>query len=353
MLNAAQSYKQAQVNTVGRADITLMLYDGLLRFLDLAAENMEQKNIQEKGNCISRALDIIHELDSTLNMEKGGEVAKGLHNLYLITNKNLLMANLKNDLAVLKSVRQNMQVVRDSFFEAMQTKEAKEMLLKMGPVPSFAGNSGGQLHLGGSIRERAEHIKEARQKVEAIQRAKEKLETAKTDEEKLLAKNELEALLGKKIAAAQSKPVSVSMAQRASRVFMQQQGMFCSQSFSKGAAVSQGDFSAAKTDASAMQLKAYGQYAGQSAVLPQGARESVSPLQKQSAILGHNAMQAMAENGSQTVNAVRQSEMPAQHIVTENGQADMPQEMPQYAVQPKSSPMNSLLSKKMSLYKSM
>ena len=40
MLNATQSYKQAQVNTVGLSDITIMLYEGLLRFIDLAAEKM-------------------------------------------------------------------------------------------------------------------------------------------------------------------------------------------------------------------------------------------------------------------------------------------------------------------------
>ncbi len=225
MLNATQSYKQAQVNTVGRADITLMLYDGLLRFLDLAAEKMEQKQIQDKGNYISRALDIINELDSTLNMEKGGEISKGLHNLYLLTNKNLLMANLKNDLAILKSVRANMQVVRDSFYEAMQTEEAKEMLMKMGPVPVQASNGNAQMKFGGSIQERADKIKEAQQKAEAIKRVQAKLANAKNDEEKSLAKKELEELLGKNIVAAHNKPVAMSMAQKASRAFMQQQGL--------------------------------------------------------------------------------------------------------------------------------
>lgn len=225
MLNATQSYKQAQVNTVGRADITLMLYDGLLRFLDLAAEKMEQKQIQDKGNYISRALDIINELDSTLNMEKGGEISKGLHNLYLLTNKNLLMANLKNDLAILKSVRANMQVVRDSFYEAMQTEEAKEMLMKMGPVPVQASTGNAQMKFGGSIQERADKIKEAQQKAEAIKRVQAKLANAKNDEEKSLAKKELEELLGKNIVAAHNKPVSMSMAQKASRAFMQQQGL--------------------------------------------------------------------------------------------------------------------------------
>lgn len=221
--NATQSYKQAQVNTIGRADITLMLYDGLLRFLDLAAEKMEQNKIQEKGNLISRALDIINELDSTLNMEKGGEVSKGLHSLYILTNKNLLMANLKNDISILKSVRANMQVVRDAFSEAMQTQEAKEMLSKMGPVPVQAGNTG-QVNFGGSIQERANKIKESQQKADAIKKLQANLANAQTDEEKALYKKELQELLGKNIVQTQNKPVSMSMAQKANRAFLQQQG---------------------------------------------------------------------------------------------------------------------------------
>lgn len=221
--NATQSYKQTQVNTIGRADITLMLYDGLLRFLDLAADNMEQNKIQEKGNYISRALDIINELDATLNMEKGGEISKGLHNLYTLTNKNLLMANLKNDISILKSVRSNMQVVRDAFYEAMQTQEAKEMLSKMGPVPVQTGNSA-QVNFGGSIQERANKIKEAQQKAETIKKLQANLANAKTDEEKAMYKKELQDLLGKNIVRTQNKPVSMSMAQKANRAFLQQQG---------------------------------------------------------------------------------------------------------------------------------
>lgn len=224
MINATQSYRNAQVNTVGRAEVTLMLYDGLLRFLDLAAENMKQKNIQAKGNYISRALDIINELDCTLNMEQGGEVSKGLHNLYLLMNKNLLMANLKNDLELLQSVRNNMQVIRDTFSEAMQTPEAKQVLAKMGPVTQGTATSGFSATMaGGSIQERSKQIKIAQERAESIEIVKKKLEQAKTDEEKMLVKKELEDLLGNGIVKTATKPVSMAMAQKASRAFVQQQ----------------------------------------------------------------------------------------------------------------------------------
>lgn len=355
MLNATQSYRQAQVNTVGRADITLMLFDGLLRFLDLAAEKMEEKKVQEKGNYISRALDIINELDSTLNMEKGGEVSKGLHQLYLLTNKNLLMANLKNDMDILKSARNNMQVVRDAFFEAMQTEEAKAMLLKMGPVP-MATNGNVQLNLGGSIQERSNQIKEAQQKVEAIKRAKAQFENAKTEEEKLLAQKELEALLGKKTLEIQSKPIPVSMAQKASRAFLQQQGFVRPQS------------------AAGMQLKSHGQILGQgTAQIPQAAQnesgqvqnaqsaqvqaQPVNPLFRQSALLGQKAMQNMyAVKSEQTAplqNAVSVPHADDMAKAANDTETEEKAAVSKTLLHAAGGQTGGLLSKKMALYKNM
>ena len=169
-------------------------------------------------------MDIINELDCTLNMEQGGEVSKGLHNLYLLMNKNLLMANLKNDLELLHSVRNNMQVIRDTFSEAMQTPEAKQVLAKMGPVTQGSTSSGFSTSMAsGSIQERAKQIKVAQERAEAIEIVKKKLENAKTDEEKILAKKELEELLGSGIVKTATKPVSVAMAQKANKAFVQQQ----------------------------------------------------------------------------------------------------------------------------------
>lgn len=223
MINATQSYRNAQINTVGRADVTLMLFDGLLRFLDLAAENMAKNKIQEKGNYISRSLDIINELDCTLNMEQGGEVSKGLHNLYLLMNKNLLMANLKNDLELLQSVKNNMQIIRDTFSEAMQTPEAKQVLAQMGPLTQGGATSVVSNNMGGSIQERANQIKVAQDRANAIEQVKKKLELAKTEEEKALAKQELQDLLGSGIVKKATKPVSMAMAQKANRAFAMQQ----------------------------------------------------------------------------------------------------------------------------------
>lgn len=334
--NATQSYRQAQVNTIGRADITLMLYDGLLRFLDLAAEKMEQQKIQEKGNYISRALDIINELDSTLNMEKGGEVSKGLHNLYILTNKNLLMANLKNDISILKSVRSNMQVVRDSFCEAMQTQEAKEMLSKMGPVPVQTSNNSMQVNFGGSIQERVNKIKEAQQKADAIKKLQANLANAKTDEEKAMFKKELEELLGKNIVKTQNKPVSMSMAQKANRAFLQQQG------FGMGA----------------MQLKTV----GQSNDIQENPAHETNPSVQQNTV--NAEAQSQPSLSPQTMHAMKNAYAPHDHMQSPVQPLEQTEEnvvngtplqnrtalTPQVGA-PMSAPMGGLLGKKLLLYK--
>lgn len=132
MQNAAHAYLQTQVGTTGRGEIIVMLYDGALRFLAQAREKMEARDMAGKGMLISRALDIINELDSSLNMEAGGELAQNLHNLYFLCNTRLLQANLKLDTSRLDSVVEILTGLRSAFAEILNTPEAQAACAKMG-----------------------------------------------------------------------------------------------------------------------------------------------------------------------------------------------------------------------------
>ena len=132
MQNAAHAYLQTQVGTTGRGEIVVMLYDGALRFLAQAREKMEARDMAGKGMLISRALDIINELDSSLNMDAGGELAQNLHNLYFLCNTRLLQANLKLDMAKLDSVVEILTGLRSAFAEILNTPEAQAACAKMG-----------------------------------------------------------------------------------------------------------------------------------------------------------------------------------------------------------------------------
>ena len=131
-MNVAQAYRQTQVGTVGQGEIVVMLYDGALRFLAQAREKMEVKDFAGKGILISKAISIIHELDSCLNMEAGGEVSRNLHQLYFICTTRLLQVNLKLDFALLDNVVETLTGLRSAFAQILGNAEAQAVAAQIG-----------------------------------------------------------------------------------------------------------------------------------------------------------------------------------------------------------------------------
>lgn len=108
---------QTHVTTTSPGHLVVMLYDGAITFLEQAKIEIENKRIAQKGILISQALDIIAELDGSLNAEKGGEIATNLHRLYAYCNSRLLMANLKMDIAPIDEVIKILSSFRSAFEE--------------------------------------------------------------------------------------------------------------------------------------------------------------------------------------------------------------------------------------------
>ncbi len=193
MNNAMNSYKQTQFSTIGRGDLVIALFDGAIRFLDQAKVKIMEKDVIAKGNLISKAIDILSELDATLNMQQGGEVAKGLHQLYNLCIKNLFMANLKLDISIIESTQENIKSLRSAFSEAMQTHEAKAALKSMGSLPPIPANAMQIIH-GGSINAHAEELKQNKAKAsaaEALELAKQKMMSATNEQDKQNAQQEM------------------------------------------------------------------------------------------------------------------------------------------------------------------
>ncbi len=123
MQKAAHAYLQAKVATTSPGDILIMLYDGAINFLQSAKERIADGDVAGKGILISKALDILNELDSTLNLEKGGDLAVNLHNLYFFCNSRLLMANLKKDPRIIDEVIKVLSGLRSAYAEINATPE--------------------------------------------------------------------------------------------------------------------------------------------------------------------------------------------------------------------------------------
>jgi flagellar protein FliS len=114
---AANAYMQTQVTTTTPGHLVVLLYDGAITFLEQAKEEIQAKNYAKKGILISQALDIIAELDGSLNADKGGEIAKNLHKLYVYCSTRLLQANLKMDTGMVDEVIGILSAFRSAFSE--------------------------------------------------------------------------------------------------------------------------------------------------------------------------------------------------------------------------------------------
>ncbi len=108
MKRGIDSYGEVKVSTgVATADsvqLIQMLFDGLIESLRAAEGQIARGAIEEKSRSLARAGKIVLGLQSSLNFESGGEIAKNLDELYGYVTRRLLHVNLHNDLDALKEI---------------------------------------------------------------------------------------------------------------------------------------------------------------------------------------------------------------------------------------------------------
>ena len=109
------TYRQTQVQSRTPLELVVMLYDGALKFLHQAREAIERGDIAARRDASSRALAIINELQSTLNMNEGGEIAQRLDELYGFANARILQAAAENRVAPLDEAVRVLAALRESW----------------------------------------------------------------------------------------------------------------------------------------------------------------------------------------------------------------------------------------------
>ncbi len=134
--NYVQEYSKVGMETgIASADphrLILMLLEGAITSILFAKKEIDAGNISAKGEAIAKAIRIIGELDASLNMEAGGEIAENLRNLYEYMSIALVEANLKNDvkkllevMQLLSELRAGWQGIADEVREAVPVTGAK------------------------------------------------------------------------------------------------------------------------------------------------------------------------------------------------------------------------------------
>ena len=151
MLKAAKAYLSTQVTTTTQGEVLLLLYEAAIKNLRQAQERIAERDYAAKGILISKALDIISELSASLNVEKGGDLARNLHSLYFYCSSRLLKANLKMDVTVIDEVIRILDGIRSAFAEIIPGQEGRSSKTLSAPAtrpvptaPSGAPQPGGQ-----------------------------------------------------------------------------------------------------------------------------------------------------------------------------------------------------------------
>ncbi|MCU0845990.1 MAG: flagellar export chaperone FliS [Spirochaetes bacterium] len=122
--NPYDQYKRTEINTANQGKLIVMLYDGAIKFLNIAMENMEPRTYDVVNTNIIKAQDIITELLLSLNVSEGGEISKSLMSLYLYFKKRLLEANVQKDAEILKEVLLHLRELRAAW-DKISAKEAR------------------------------------------------------------------------------------------------------------------------------------------------------------------------------------------------------------------------------------
>lgn len=116
--NAYAKYNNSKVLTASPAELTLMLYDGAIKFCNIAIIGIEQHDIGKAHANIKKVEKIIDEFRSTLDRKYA--VAEDFDRVYVYLLKRLLEANVKKDKAILEEVNMHLHSMRDNWKEVMR-----------------------------------------------------------------------------------------------------------------------------------------------------------------------------------------------------------------------------------------
>ena len=113
----ALAYRTVDAQSRSPLELVVMLYDGAIRFLAEAKDANERKNMRERATAVSKALAIVGELRSTLNLDEGSSLAIELDRLYDYMMGRLLEVTTKRDLSGLEEVQRLLITVREGWVQ--------------------------------------------------------------------------------------------------------------------------------------------------------------------------------------------------------------------------------------------
>lgn len=130
MVNAAEAYRRNQVLNAPPEQLTLMLYNGCLKFIDEGMKAMGEKDYENANITLQKAQRIVSEFRLTLNMDY--EISHQLMPLYDYVYDRLINGNVQSDMKQLEEARDIIKELRDAWVGAMKKARADKGLGKGG-----------------------------------------------------------------------------------------------------------------------------------------------------------------------------------------------------------------------------
>lgn len=121
--NAYMQYNNSKVLTASPAELTLMLYEGAIKFCNIARLAIEQKDVSKAHKNIIKVQSIVEYLRQTLDMQY--KVAEDFERVYIYLEKLLVEANVKKDVQLLTEVGDHLHSMRDTWKEVMRLNRQK------------------------------------------------------------------------------------------------------------------------------------------------------------------------------------------------------------------------------------
>ena len=116
--NGYEAYAKNKITMASPAELTLMLYDGAIKFCNIAIVAIENKDYAKANTNIQKAEKIVGEFQATLDFKY--DVAKDFDNVYKYLMQRLIQANMKKDTEILDEVLKHLRTMRDTWKEVMR-----------------------------------------------------------------------------------------------------------------------------------------------------------------------------------------------------------------------------------------
>ena len=121
--NGYAQYNNNQVLTASPAELTLMLYNGAIKFCNVAIVAIEKNDIGKAHTNIVKAEKVVEYLRTTLDMKY--PVAQDFDNVYAYLDRRLVEANVKKETEILEEICEHLRSMRDTWKEVMRLNKEK------------------------------------------------------------------------------------------------------------------------------------------------------------------------------------------------------------------------------------